>query len=162
MEKKIFSYAYIDLDNFKSYNDVYGYLKGDEVIKELAKLIVSVVREFDPDICFVGHIGGDDFVIVTSKDKMIPIVEEIIRRFDESVYRFYNEEDRRRGYILTTDRMNNIRKFPLMRVSISIVNVLKEMHYARIIEKVFEIKRFLKSRPLKNKSVYHLDRRINE
>jgi len=161
-DKKIFSCAYIDIDNFKSYNDAYGYLKGDNVIKSLSNLLVEVLKEYESSISFVGHIGGDDFIIVISKERSVEVIEEIIRKFDEGVFRFYDEEARRKGYILTTDRMNNVKKFPLMTLSIAVVNVVKEMHYAKIIEKIFEIKRFLKSRPNKNKSVYHIDRRIND
>jgi PleD family two-component response regulator len=161
-EGKVFSYAYIDIDNFKAYNDVYGYLKGDGVIRYLARMLVDTVKKYETEICFIGHIGGDDFVIVASRDKIIDIVEEVIRKFDDDIFVFYSDEDKKRGYILTTDRMNNVKKFPFMTLSVSVVNVLKRMHYARIIEKVFEIKRFLKSRSSKDKSVYHIDRRINE
>lgn len=157
-----FSYAYIDIDNFKAYNDVYGYTKGDAVIKFLADLLEKVLRENSKGDYFLGHIGGDDFVILAPNDKIIRTVEGIIEEFDTKILDYYSIADRQAGYITTTDRMNNIKTFPIMTLSIAIVSVKKSIPYAKIIENIFEIKRFLKSRPAKNKSIYHKDRRINE
>lgn len=157
-----FSYAYLDIDNFKAYNDVYGYPKGDEVIKFTSKIISSVLKNLIKTDYFIGHIGGDDFVIITAIEKMITAVEEIIKRFDSEIPSFYSEKDRSNGYIIVTDRMNNIKKFPFMTLSIAVVDVKRNIHYAKLIEKVFEIKRYLKSRENKNISLYHKDRRTND
>ncbi|MBP7796743.1 MAG: response regulator [Elusimicrobiales bacterium] len=157
-----FSYAYIDIDNFKAYNDVYGYTKGDAVIKFLADLLEKVLKENSKGDYFLGHVGGDDFVVLAPNDKIIRTVEGIIEEFDTKIRDYYSIADRQAGYITTTDRMNNIKTFPIMTLSIAIVSVRKSIPYAKIIENIFEIKRFLKSRPAKNKSIYHKDRRINE
>ncbi len=157
-----FSYAYIDIDNFKAYNDVYGYTKGDVIIKLLSKLLIDSLKKFSNDDYFIGHIGGDDFVIITPMDKMTSVCEEITKNFDKIIPDYYSEEHRKSGFITTTDRINNVKTFPLMTLSIAVVAVLKNTHYAKIIEKAFEIKRFLKSRPTKNKSIFHKDRRVNE
>ncbi|NLH39088.1 MAG: response regulator [Elusimicrobia bacterium] len=157
-----FSYAYIDIDNFKAYNDVYGYTKGDAVIKFLADLLEKVLKENSKGDYFLGHVGGDDFVVLAPNDKIIRTVEGIIEEFDTKIRDYYSIADRQAGYITTTDRMNNIKTFPIMTLSIAIVSVRKSIPYAKIIENIFEIKRFLKSRPVKNKSIYHKDRRINE
>lgn len=157
-----FSYAYIDIDNFKAYNDAYGYTKGDEVIKFLSKLIINAVKAHNRSDYFIGHIGGDDFVIITSHDKIIETVEEIIKKFDKEIINFYSEKDRKNRYITVTDRMNNLKQFPIMTLSVAIVDIKKNLHYAKLVEKLFEIKRYLKSRQLKSSSVYHKDRRTND
>ncbi len=156
-----FSYAYIDIDNFKAYNDVYGYTKGDEIIKFVAKIISQSFKNAEFEY-FIGHIGGDDFVIITPCDKIIETVENIIKKFDKEIVNFYSEKDRKNGYITVSDRTNNIRHFPIMTLSIAVVDVKKNLHYAKIIEKVFEIKRYLKSRPSQKSSIYQKDRRIND
>jgi diguanylate cyclase (GGDEF)-like protein len=157
-----FSYAYVDIDNFKAYNDVYGYTKGDVVIKFLAGIIETSLKQNSPGDYFLGHIGGDDFAIIAPTPKIIKISEDVIKNFDSSISNYYNDADKKSGYITTKDRMNNVRNFPFMTISIAIVTVTKNIPYAKIIEKAFEIKRFLKTRPLKNKSIYHKDRRTNE
>ncbi|MCX7641724.1 MAG: response regulator [Elusimicrobiales bacterium] len=157
-----FSYAYIDIDNFKAFNDAYGYPKGDEIIKFTAKIIMDSLKKIIKNEYFIGHIGGDDFVIITPIDKIILSVEEIIKKFDSDVLFFYSEKDRKNGYINVIDRMNNLKQFPIMTLSIAIVDVKKNIHYAKLIEKIFEIKRYLKSRINKNSSTYHRDRRTND
>ncbi len=159
--KQHFSYAYIDIDGFKAYNDAYGYTKGDDVIKFLAKIIMQSFKNVRFEY-FIGHIGGDDFVIITPCDKIIETVDEIIKRFDKEILNFYSEKDRKNGYITVADRMNNIIRFPIMRLSVAIVDVRKTIHYAKLIEKIFEIKKYLKSRAYSQSSTYHRDRRIND
>lgn len=157
-----FSYAYIDIDNFKAFNDAYGYPRGDEIIKFTSRIITTTLKTTVKSDYFVGHIGGDDFVIITPMDKIITTVEEIIKKFDAGVKEFYYEKDRKNGYITVTDRMNNLKQFPIMTLSIAITDVKKNIHYAKLIEKIFEIKRYLKSRTNKNISYYHRDRRTND
>ncbi|GAB4030642.1 MAG: hypothetical protein Fur0012_06900 [Elusimicrobiota bacterium] len=157
-----FGFAYVDADNFKAYNDVYGYARGDEVIKEIARLCMDSAKRISPKDYFVGHIGGDDFVIVSQPSKTEEIVKELIRSFDARIRDFYSEEDRKNGFIKTLDRQNNMRTFPLMTLSIALVIPGKPTHYAKIVENAFEIKRYLKSFKDKKESFYHKDRRINE
>jgi len=159
---KNFGFAYVDADNFKSYNDVYGYARGDEVIKKIAEIIISATKKFSGEDYFVGHIGGDDFVLITSQDKTETVVEEVIREFDSVIGGFYSEADRKTGSITTLDRQNKMKSFPLMTLSVAVVIPNKPTHYAKIVENAFEIKRYLKSLPHKKTSKYHKDRRINE
>ncbi|MCX7905566.1 MAG: response regulator [Elusimicrobiales bacterium] len=161
-KNEYFSYSYIDIDNFKAFNDAYGYPKGDEIIKFTAKIITDSVKNTIKNEYFIGHIGGDDFVIITPLDQTIPTIEEIIKKFDSEIPFFYCEKDRRNGYITVIDRLNNLKQFPIMTLSIAIVDVKKKIHYAKLIEKIFEIKRYLKSRLNKNTSIYHRDRRLND
>jgi diguanylate cyclase (GGDEF)-like protein len=103
-QNAIFSVCYLDLDKFKTYNDKYGFEHGDEVIKECARILIRTVAELGNSDDFIGHIGGDDFVIITSIDKSDAICEKIITDFDKISPTFYNETDRKTGFIVAKDR----------------------------------------------------------
>lgn len=154
-----FAVLYIDLDNFKAYNDYYGFSRGDRVIKLLADIIVEVCHKIGNTRDFVGHIGGDDFVVITTTDKMELLSQEIIDTFDSSVKLLYNEEDIKRGYIVTKDRKGKEMKFPVMTVSIGIV--INEDHRfsnpLEIGETAAEVKAVAKS--MDGRSGYFIDRR---
>jgi diguanylate cyclase (GGDEF)-like protein len=118
-EKAPFTMCYMDLDNFKSYNDHYGYIKASELLKETGQLIYdAVTRLKDPD-AFVGHIGGDDFVVIVSADKAEAVCQDIIKNFDAMVPAYYSEEDRAAGVIEGVDRYGVPRLFPLGSISIA-------------------------------------------
>lgn len=155
-----FSFLYIDVDNFKAYNDCYGYLKGNEVIKKIAFILNSLYDSYKSNY-FAGHIGGDDFVVITDSSWGEKIAGEIIDRFSKSLKDFYNENDYKNGYIISEDRRKNIRYFPLMSLSISIVINEKRIiqHYGKIIDIAFEIKRYLKSKEKTDGGMYLKDRR---
>lgn len=144
---KIFAVGYADLDKFKIYNDKYGFEKGDDVIREVARLLVNVVRSVGGADSFIGHIGGDDFVFVTSDDIVETVCKEIISEFDKIAPQFYNEEDRRTGYIMGKDRLGNEVKTGLLSISIGIVSNVHQpiTHVAQISEKGAELKKYAKS-----------------
>jgi diguanylate cyclase (GGDEF)-like protein len=152
-------FLYLDLANFKSYNDCYGFQKGDEVIKHLANILVRAVKLYGDEDSFVGHIGGDDFVVIADLDNYKQIGNEIINNFDSTIKNFYSEEDRKRGYIVAKDRQGNIQNFPIMTVSISCVSPQKRKieHYAHIGQIAAELKKYAKKF---NKSIIVEDRRI--
>lgn len=141
-----FVLLYIDLANFKSYNDYYGFQKGDEIIKHTANILVSAVKEHGDSNDFVGHIGGDDFVIMTTPEKYEKISEKIIEMFDRSIGDFYSLEDRARGYIIAEDRQRNLQKFPIMTISIVGISSLntKITHYGQIGRIAAELKKYAK------------------
>ncbi len=116
-----FAALYIDLNNFKGYNDRYGFLKGDDVLKFTAQVLLKANQSLSDGRDFVGHIGGDDFVMVTSPDRMWPLSEAIIEGFDWGIKEFYDKEDRERGYIETKDRKEQAVRQPLMGVAIAVV-----------------------------------------
>ena len=117
-----FSVLYLDLDNFKAYNDVYGFLKGDEIIKFTARTISKHVHNGTSTNCFVGHIGGDDFVaIVDGNEDYESICQNIIIEFDTKVLDYFNEVDRERGYVEVPNRRNIIEQFPLTSISVGVV-----------------------------------------
>ena len=92
-KKQEFSVLYLDLDNFKAYNDVYGFLKGDEIIEFTAQTILRCIHQLFLDDSFVGHIGGDDFIAIVPSIEVDEICQSIIATFDKDVVRFFNEED---------------------------------------------------------------------
>ena len=129
LKKEKFSVLYLDLDNFKAYNDVYGFLKGDEIIKFTAQIILKNVHMTEGCDSFVGHIGGDDFVAIVGNVDYESICQSIIAEFDEGVKRFFNEEDNKKGYIEVANRKNVMEQFPLTSISIGVVDVTENRFY---------------------------------
>ncbi len=122
--KEKYAMIYIDLDNFKAYNDTYGFSNGDEIIKFTAKLITKYVMKNDEN--FVGHIGGDDFVAIVEDDDYEAICQNIIAEFDKSIGKFFTKEDVERGYIEVENRKGIIEPFPLTTISVGVVEVTSE------------------------------------
>ncbi len=156
--KKIFAVGYADLDKFKAYNDLYGFEKGDEVIKEMARILIKVVHEQGPENTFIGHIGGDDMVFIVDDAAADTACGQIIKEFDAKVPSFYSPEDRRRGYIEARDRQGKEQKFGLLAISIGIVSNVHQpiTHVAQISEIGAELKKYAKSF---EKSIYVRDKR---
>ncbi len=119
-KKEPFSVLYFDLDNFKAYNDVYGFLKGDQIIEYTARVIVSNVHKEEGDT-FVGHIGGDDFVAIIPSTFGERLCQHILAEFDAEVSNFFTDKDLERGYIEVENRKGIIEQFPLTSLSIGVV-----------------------------------------
>lgn len=157
--KKIFAIGYADLDKFKAYNDLYGFEKGDEVIKEMARILIKVVRDQGGANTFVGHIGGDDMIFIVDDAVADATCEQIIKEFNAKVPSFYSSEDRKRGHIVAKDRQGNEQKFGLLAISIGIVSNDHQpiTHVAQISEIGAELKKYAKSF---EKSVCVRDKRL--
>ena len=121
-EGRKFAVCYIDLDDFKAYNDQYGFYAGSEVIKMTGDLLAQTLAEHGGEEDFLGHVGGDDFMILTSIDRAEPLCAVIIERFDEKIRDHYQAEDLDAAYIVSTDRRGRTMRFPIMTVSISVVH----------------------------------------
>ena len=119
--KEPFSVLYLDLDNFKAYNDVYGFLKGDQIIEFTAETILKGVHANLEDSAFVGHIGGDDFVAIVSTTNCERICQNILAMFDSDVKKFFTDTDLEKGYIEVENRKGIIEQFPLTSLSIGVV-----------------------------------------
>ena len=116
--------CYYDLDNFKAYNDNYGFRNGDRVIM----LFADIIKQSLPNEFFKAHIGGDDFFVAVKfhkKDEMLYVdaIKKCIEKFSEDVKAFYSQEDKERGYIISKDRDGNTKKFDLLSVSASVIVV---------------------------------------
>jgi diguanylate cyclase (GGDEF)-like protein len=143
----LFAVCYIDIDKFKSYNDKYGFEHGDEVIRETARILIQSTQEVGNPSDFTGHIGGDDFVIVTTPNVVDNLCRKIIDEFEKKSPSFYNETDREKGYIIGLDRQGTEQKIPLLSVSIGVVtNEFRKIeHVAQIGEIGAELKSYAKS-----------------
>ena len=107
--KAPFAVLYIDLNSFKAYNDIYGFVKGDEVIRETARILLTPSTKPQG---FVGHIGGDDFIVLTVPDEAEALCKRLIAAFDAKAPDFYTPEDQTRGYVETKDRRGLVDAFP--------------------------------------------------
>ena len=116
------AYCYLDLDNLKAFNDYYGYAKADGIIRQTGDLIREVVAREGSAGDFIGHIAGDDFVFITSDERVDAVCTAICETFDRLVPLYYNRSDRERGYIQAKDRYGVERQFPIMGVSIAAVS----------------------------------------
>ncbi|HEX7463469.1 MAG TPA: response regulator [Actinomycetota bacterium] len=145
-EGEPFALMYLDLDNFKAYSDRYGFVRGDGALRATGQLIQGVAKAVAGATTFVGHIGGDDFVVVTSPELAVPIAEETIRGFDELAPTLYDEEEAARGYIEAEDRQGNRRRFPLLSISIGIAStaIRRFAHRAEAVEIATELKNYAK------------------
>ena len=156
--KDDFALAYCDLDHFKSFNDKYGFSRGDEVLMMSARVIVNTIRSFPGVKSFVGHVGGDDFVFIVPARIAEEACKRVVAAFDDIVPHFYDADDRDRECIISTDRQGEVRTFPLMAVSIAVVfntgGRLK--HYGEASAIAMGLKKKAKENP---KSSYVLDRR---
>ena len=131
--KEEFSVLYLDLDNFKAYNDVYGFLKGDEIISFTSRIILQCVHDENADKTFVGHIGGDDFVAIVPYIEIDNLCQNIIAAFDSQVKSFFTDDDLHKGYIEVANRRGVIEKFPLTSISIGVV-IADKYRFANILE----------------------------
>ena len=125
LNKEEFAMIYVDLDNFKAYNDIYGFVKGDEIIKFTARIIRQNVQKCECDNSFIGHIGGDDFIVIIQNADYEKICQDIIIDFDTQIEKYFNEIDKERGYIEVANRRGIIEQFPITSISIGVVIVEK-------------------------------------
>ncbi len=132
-KKEEFSVLYIDLDNFKAYNDVYGFLKGDEIIEYTAQVILRCIHGRYLENAFVGHIGGDDFIAIVPTLSVDEICQTIIANFDHDVIKYFTEDDIDRGYIEVANRKGIMEQFPLTSISIGAV-VAEKGRFSNILE----------------------------
>ena len=128
-----FSVLYLDLDNFKAYNDVYGFLKGDQIIEFTAQTILKCIHKRFPENSFVGHIGGDDFIAIVPSTEIDDVCQSIIAEYDRDAIRFFTKEDLEKGYSEVENRRGIVEKFPLTSISIGVV-VVEKNRFENILE----------------------------
>ena len=128
-----FSVLYLDLDNFKAYNDVYGFLRGDEIIEFTAQATLRCIHEQFQEGAFVGHIGGDDFVAIIPSIEVDEICQTILAMFENGVKKFFTDDDLEKGYIEVANRKGIIEQFPLTSLSIAAV-IAEKGRFSNILE----------------------------
>jgi diguanylate cyclase (GGDEF)-like protein len=150
--------GYLDLNKFKEFNDRYGFELGDKVIYQTAIILINALEKSGSASDFLGHIGGDDFIFITACDAMEEICRQTVENFDKSIGSFYNEEDRKRGYIIIKNRIGQLGRVPILSLAIGIVtNEHRPLkHVGQIIQIGTELKNYAKTFA---KSIYIKDRR---
>ena len=153
-----FAVCYADLDHFKEYNDRYSFAEGDRVIRMVGRILHDVVTGMCGESGFVGHIGGDDFILIVPPQLMREVCDEVIGVFDLLTPLQYSDQDRRAGYYFGKDRRGQLHRVPLMTISIGVVSNerRKLAHPGQVSELATEMKSYAKTRP---GSVYVVDRR---
>jgi diguanylate cyclase (GGDEF)-like protein len=141
-----FSLLYADLDHFKSFNDHNGFLRGDDAIRFVARCVQDSAMEVAGPGTFVGHIGGDDFVVICAPGESEALCQAIITRFDRDAGGLYDEEDRERGYIEITDRLQKLQRLPLVSISIGVASSERRpyTHPGEVVSVATELKEFAK------------------
>ena len=151
---------YADLDNFKAFNDKYGFARGDAVIQFTAEVLKKAVKTSGSEDAFIGHIGGDDFVLLVPSEKSHDVANAIKNRFDQKIIAFYNEEDALAQCIHTSDRRGSPKTFPLMSISLAGVDLANRRftQYLQVNDACTEVKKQAKATA---GSCFVLDQRID-
>ena len=157
-ENRPFAVLYCDLDNFKTYNDQKGFVRGDRLIQATARIIQDAVVEFGGAESFVGHVGGDDFVAVLPPGVAEEAAQRICERFDAQLGEFYDEDDLHRGHVRMEDRKGVLQDIPLVAVSTGVASTDRRAfaHYGEAVAVATEMKQFAKREP---GSSFAVDRR---
>jgi diguanylate cyclase (GGDEF)-like protein len=142
-----FVFMYADIDNFKPFNDHYGYRRGDQAIKLTAEIILEAVKGNGSSEDFVGHVGGDDFVIISRPEKCDAIANLIVQRFDERIVKLLDQEDLDRGFVEVVNRKGTVDRFPLLTMTIAVVSSgkMEIEHIAQISDIASELKLYGKT-----------------
>ncbi len=150
--------GYIDIDNFKPYNDHYGFSQGDEVILMMARIMVNVIDEIAREGSFAGHIGGDDFVFIVKEEKVEQVCQRIISNFETVRNMFIEPEDVKRGGFVEKDRQGRITEFGLLSISIAVIPTShgEFKHFGEVSAVASQVKHKAKEVPGNN---YLIDRR---
>ena len=142
-----FSFMYIDIDNFKGYNDYYGYSRGDQFIRFVSDIIRQTTLRLGNEQSFVGHIGGDDFVVITSPDLGDAVSQGIVDDFDSSSGMLFDAEDHEKGYLEVRNRFGGTNKVPFCTLTLAMVTdpggAFK--HWAKVSDIAAELKKYGKS-----------------
>ncbi|MFQ5599091.1 MAG: response regulator [Candidatus Krumholzibacteriia bacterium] len=144
-----FAFLSLDIDYFRRFNEKFGYERGDETVSMLSRLIQDVLEEYESSVCFVGHPGGDDFVVLVSPETAQPIAEELTRRFDSESRAFFSDRDLERGYYEIVNRSGRRESVPLLALTVAVVNHVRarELHPRRLADVAAELRCYGKSRP---------------
>ena len=157
-EKRDFALVHGDLDNFKAFNDHYGFMRGDEVIRFCARAFAEAAETLDLGDTFIGHIGGDDFVAIVPTQMAESFCKEVIERFDDGILDLYDTADALRGYIEVIDRRGERYAFPVVSLSLGVASTdVREIGTQWEASAIaVEMKEFAKKQP---GSTYRIDRR---
>ena len=156
-----FALLYADLDRFKAFNDHYGFLRGDDLLRAFGRCVQDQALEMGGSRVFVGHLGGDDFVLLAPVELAEDLCRVVIERCGEVIGAVYDEKDRARGYIEVENRQGRLERYPLLSVSIGVATTDRRTfsHPGELVSVATELKEFAKRSP---GSTYLFDRRSDE
>ena len=142
--KEGFGQIFLDLDNFKAFNDRYGFPRGDTAIQAVAEVLVQVIETRGRPGDFVGHVGGDDFWVITERTRAEELAEAIKAALDARLPLLYEEEDRARGSVSVLNRRHEFEDFPLMCVTLAVADYdpLSGGHLAQVDDVLKELKTY--------------------
>ncbi len=157
-EGRPFAVLYCDLDNFKTYNDQKGFVRGDRLIQSTARIVQDAIVELGGGDAFVGHVGGDDFVVIVAPDVAEDVAKRVCARFDEQLRDYYDAEDIERGYVRMEDRKGVLQEIPIVAISVGVASTARRefAHYGEAVAVATEMKQFAKRQA---GSSYAVDRR---
>jgi len=143
------SVMYSDIDNFKAYNDKYGFARGDEIIRFMADVLKKAVASAGCPESFVGHVGGDDFILIVPSSQCSHVSQEIIRNFDQDIINFYNRQDTNLRCIQAIDRRGQPQTYPIMSISIAGIDLSYRRYssYLEVNDACAEMKKIAKAMP---------------
>ena len=142
-----FAVSHVDLDEFKSFNDSYGFLRGDGLLRALGSVLTSAVADEQPPV-FVGHVGGDDFVLVSTTEQAEPVARRVLALFDDVVREHYDDDDLARGHLRVADRRGEVRAHPVVSVSVGVAwHREGDVDHQAVVAAAGEMKAYAKSRP---------------
>ncbi len=151
--------VYADIDKFKPFNDKYGFVRGDEVIRFTAKILQQAHKEINQSETFTGHLGGDDFIMVIPQKQALFAAKKIIKQFDSGILHFYNRLDLDNRCIQATNRQGDQQVFPIMSISIAVVDLSNNRYstFLEVSDACAEMKKIAKATP--GSTVYFDQRR---
>ncbi|MFH1416452.1 MAG: response regulator [Elusimicrobiota bacterium] len=157
-ENTLFAVMYYDLNNFKAFNDKYGFSRGDEAIKLTAHILLESMRKNGTPADFIGHIGGDDFIMVTLPERVNAVCSRVIEQFDNKIPALYDKEDMAKGHITVKNRQGQFQEFPIMSIAAGVATNLKRKykHCVELCSVAAELKKYAKE---EDGSSYIVDRR---
>lgn len=144
-----FALMYIDIDRFKSFNDHYGYARGDRAISFVAGVLVACAHKYGVGGDFIGHVGGDDFVLATGTTACDELARRIIEEFDAGVPSLHDAEDAQRGWLEVENRAGARERFPLISLTVALIPGVQGRfaHPAELSDTLAELKRYGKATP---------------
>jgi len=146
--KEDFAFLNLDIDHFRRFNEKFGYDKGDEVVRLLGRIVEEVLDDAETNVRFLGHLGGDDFVILVSPDAAQPTADRLIRRFEHDARVFFAARDVERGLYEVVSRQGKRETVPLLGLTVALVNHVRErnLHPRRLADVAAELRSYGKSR----------------
>jgi diguanylate cyclase (GGDEF)-like protein len=153
---------YADLNDFKAYNDHYGFVRGDGVIVLTSEVLTEAIERHASTSAFVGHVGGDDFIVVCRPDEVADVCEYTIEQFDARIRAQYDEEDLERGYLEVADRRGELQQYPVISIALGVAStqVREFFDHRELVEVATEMKSFLKRG--ESQSAYAVDSRTGD